>query len=204
MAFPTTGLLDQFDRADEGPPPSANWTNDIFGAGNNGLSVISNECGSSAGVANGYWSPVAFGPDCEVYCTVAVAPLADTGKIRLYLRLQNIGTGTTDGYLTELPKALGSVIIYRVDNAGITLLDFVSTPAFAAGDVLGFEAVGTALTVYKNGAAIIATTDATYAGAGYVGVQLPDTTTRIDNFGGGTIPGAATEAQQQPGQGGRW
>ena len=43
MAFPTTGLLDDFNRADEGPPPSASWSIS-YGGPHGELKVSSNQC----------------------------------------------------------------------------------------------------------------------------------------------------------------
>ena len=43
MAFPTTGILDDFNRGNEGPPPSANWTTLV-----QGHKVVSNACTSNS------------------------------------------------------------------------------------------------------------------------------------------------------------
>jgi hypothetical protein len=64
MPFPTAPILDTFVRADEGPPPSANWS----GIGVGGLKVVSNQCvGDIAGQNIAYWNASAANPiDYEI------------------------------------------------------------------------------------------------------------------------------------------
>jgi hypothetical protein len=73
MTFPTTPILDDFNRANEGPPPSANWSayHASWGFGD-GLEVVSNQCkGNSYNLCGDWWSVETFGSDCEVYVTIA-------------------------------------------------------------------------------------------------------------------------------------
>ena len=54
MAFPNTPVLDNFNRANEGPPPSANWVGWIMAASN--LIVYTNVCACNvAGNGDAGW-----------------------------------------------------------------------------------------------------------------------------------------------------
>lgn len=197
MAFPTQGVLDNFNRGDEGPPPSGDWAHPAWN-GNGGLEVVSNQCAAEgAGYNDSYWD-VGVGPDCEVYVTIPTLP-ADGEEMGLFLRAKDPGAGGLDGYEVYMAKVAGAgndvTRVYRLDNEALTQLGADITQEFAAGEKLGFEAVGSTLTVYQyTGAAwgsLGSRDDATYGAAGYIGVELQNTTVRVDDFGGGTIGAAA-------------
>ena len=60
MSFPTTGILDNFNRADESPLTSAMWsTTPAQTLTTNKLKVVSNECQpiAATGVSQ-YWMPL--------------------------------------------------------------------------------------------------------------------------------------------------
>ncbi len=194
MAFPTTGILDNFNRANEGPPPSADWTTDPLGFGDSGLKVLTNQCiGNNSGSDNsGYWDTTTFGPDCEVYATIVVRP--NTGQyFGVYARLVQIGAGTTDGYYVEyIFQAAGTdtVSIYRIDNASFTVLGSAISQDFNLGDKLGLELIGSTLTAYRHDgsswASLGSRTDSTHSAAGNIGLAMHDVAI-ADDFGGGTV-----------------
>jgi len=197
VSFPTTGVIDNFNRTNEGPPPSANWDNNPSGVANDGLKVVSN---AAAGNASGdsvynesYWDVTTFGGASEAHCTISTLPSAGRSA-GLFLRLQTPATAGADGYYGEYLQLAGTdeAYIYRIDNTVFTQLGLVvASQDFSAGDGFGFEAIGDTLSLYRNsgGWAQLGTsrTDATYGGAGYIGAVIEDTTGRIDNFGGGTV-----------------
>lgn len=201
MAFPTTGILDSFDRANEGPPPSANWTTGVRGT-TSGLQVVSNACVQTVAdfnTADAWWNVGTFGPDSEVYVTYTTVQSGPDA--RLYLRLQQPGSSSTvDGYLCLATDT--SLSTYRLDNGAFTQLGATETITLASGDSLGIEGVGSTITPYqKTGgvwSAITTRTDATY-GAGYIGMALSGTGWVVDGFGGGAVVTAEAFLENEDG-----
>src|SRR3990170_3293788 len=194
MTFPTTGILDSFNRADAGPPPSADWSIWQF---NDQFRVLSNQATAQAGasselVAN-YWDTSTFGADTEAYTTIA-APNGDGSSS--YGVIARIQTGDlSDGYLVEW-TAGNTIDIYRIDNGAYTQLGASNTgQTLNAGDKIGIEIIGSTIKAYKNegaGWSQVGTsrTDSTYSAAGYVGLhcyQGGATLISLDDFGGGTV-----------------
>lgn len=197
MDFPTTGILDAFTGADENPI-TTNWTTQLH-SGHDHLRRVSNAMqGQGAGTTSSGWYDIAqYGPDSECYVTITALPDLNS-QVRLHLRLKDLGGTVYDGYQLRLNRNAGAandqVGIYRVDNAADTLLGAAVTQEFAAGDALGFEAIGSTLKGYHKPAAgswteLLSRTDATYTAAGFVGVLTAEAATPIvlDDFGGGKI-----------------
>jgi len=196
MPFPTTGLLDDFNRANEGPPPSASWTTAVIAGGTDGLVVLSNVLkGNGSGSNEGYWNVSTFGPDVECYMKVA-AKLEDSGAYQMvYCRLTTIGSGTTDGYGCRLSfsATTDSLRLFRIDNGSVTYLGTGVSQETAVGDQWGIEIVGDALKLmYKpvagSWSSIESVTDGTYSASGHIGALLRGGNThRADDFSGGTV-----------------
>lgn len=190
MAFPTTSVLDDFNRANTGPPPSANWTSGAFNT--SGLKVVSNQALRVAGAnGDGFWNPSTFGPDGEVFVTLV--NLAASGNIYLYLRLNNVpGFATANGYALYAASA-GSTIVYRIDPGGAaTQIGSTMSPGFTAGDSVGASIAGSTISVYKKTGGVwslVGTrSESTYTTSGYIGLAINDNDTQAtDDFGGGTI-----------------
>jgi hypothetical protein len=200
VAFPTTGILDNFNRAAEGPPPSASWTNVwIDAAGGlrtDGVACLMNAAGD--GVDSSYWNVADFGPDCEVHAKFPIKDSFPTGaEFVLALRLANIGTGTTDGYGLDIDiGGAGVHSVMRYDNQVPAGVGSTFSQAWTAGDSFGFEAIGTTLKAYYKPAAgswteIASRTDSTYTAAGKIGLAIAGLNAEgtADDFGGGTISG---------------
>lgn len=194
-SFPCTSILDNFNRANEGPPPSTNWTTGIDG-GANGFKVDTNEAEVNGDPSSGYWNVQNFGPNVEVYVTLGVATQAS----RVHWRIQQEGTAGWDGY-TLLAYTDNNFYVYRVDNGVQTQLGAAIAQTFSSGDSFGISHVGSTITVYycASGAGCGVSgagwtnkgtrTDNTYSSAGKIGMSMFDssTTTALDNFGGGTL-----------------
>lgn len=179
---PTTPVLDTFNRANEGPPPSTSWTNL-----NAGLKVISNVCGANASNSVSYWNVGNFGPDCEVFCTITTKP-GSGQSVGLYLRGKDTGSVVTfDAYLLVALVQAGTDIlrIQRVDNAVATTLGADVSQEFSANDVILLRMIGSTLFMEYNNVVQTTRTDSTYAAAGVIAAAIGDTTGRIDDFGGG-------------------
>ena len=204
MAFPTTGLLDDFNRAAENPLGNGTW----LGPLTSGLVQMSVGSGGSANRAipasaaqgNSYWSAATFGPDMEVY---GEAPaIGGAGEfIDLYLRQVDMGLSTRDGYRLAVVFS-SSWSLRRVDNNADTVIA-TATQLFSTGDSLGFEVIGSALKGYLKTAGvwslIISATDATYNSASTIGFGSKSQNSHWDNFSGGTVVAAAAAAR--PGHG---
>jgi hypothetical protein len=190
QGFPGTPILDDFNRADEGPPPSANWTYPLIPA-DGGLEVIGNELGSSVQTASVYWNSPA-GPDSEVYVTVHVPPsTANTEPtIELYARATDVGAAV-DGYAVQwyYDGIDWRLIMGRYDDGAWIPLD-MTVMALEADREIGMSLIGPEITVYVDGWQQLSATDATYDAAGYLGVRLAnqdvDQGARLDDFGGGS------------------
>lgn len=195
MAFPTNSVLDNFDRSNTGPPPSASWSTIV--AGHKILSDLLRSNASWSQCASG-WNVATFGPDCEVFMTITTQP-SSGGGYDVLARLTTLTSSTYDGYAFETMNAATDLLnYYRIDNGVFTQLGASINQAFASGDSIGLEVVGSTLTgYYKSGAgawsAQATRTDTTYASAGYIGLWGMDdgTNGRMDNFGGGSLAAAS-------------
>lgn len=188
MAFPTTSILDNFNRANEGPPPSANWGTP---SGFNGWQVASNVCDAASvalGAAITFWSAASFGASAECYCDITAKPLA-TSAFYIFLRFNTV---TGNGYAVNFVNNVGTdtVNIIREDGYGDNILASFSQEV-TAGDSIGISISGSTITAWYKAAAgawtsLGTASDATYSGTGSIGMVGLDTTISIDNFGGGT------------------
>lgn len=205
-AFPTTSVLDNFNRADTGPPPSANWSQSWLG---NGFKVVTNQAAPNVdGSNNGnFWNVSTFGPDSEVWWTVASIPSTSWFRyLELQLRLANPTSATAvDGYAYSIePNGAGvpnQNRKWRIDNGAYTQLGATVTQQYGAGDKMGLEMIGSSLQMYRQpsggswAALGTASTDTAYSAAGYIGIASNSTVLRIDDFGGGTVVIAGGGAQ---------
>ena len=188
-AFPTTSVLDAFNRANEGPPPSSNWTTGIDG-GTGSFTVTSNEARLTNGtLSSAYWNAANFGPDVEVYATIG----SSIGPSRLHFRIQQEGTAGHDGYALLAYTPTNELYIYRIDNGTQTQLGAAISQTISSGDSFGVSMIGSTITIYyKVGAgawtSLGTRSDGTYTSAGKIGMAAFDNAEiRIDNFGGGTV-----------------
>lgn len=190
MPFPTTGILDDFNRANESPV-GGNWSSIIDDDDFNGLQLVSNALTTSfqGDNASSYWNAANFGPDCEAYIT-----LSNTagGQRRLYLRVANIASASITGYFASIDQS-GFYELYRSDADDSPFFLASGTTAFSAGDKFGIQAVGSTISAYLYQAGtwnqVMSVGDATYSNAGRIGVRMTSTEATqpiIDDFGGGT------------------
>lgn len=196
-AFPTTGVLDNFNRADEAPlSAGGTWTTPIF-TGVDSLRLVSNACRPVAGGAysDGYRNNADYGPDVEAFVTITAFSAIDS-LIYVFNRLVNIGSGTIDGYYARFDTASGAENgrIFRLDNDAGTQLGATDTSiTLAAGDKMGIESIGSTIGFYHNTGGtwtqIFTRSDATYGAAGKIGHAIFDAldATTTDDFGGGTV-----------------
>ena len=191
MAFPTTGILDNFDRVDEDPLSNGGlWT--TISAG---LTVSSNQAANKNLVgytqATSYWNVSTF-IDSEVYATT----IAPDAAVSVYIGVRMNATETT-GYKVEFSPAINGITLYTDPGESGVLLHVDQT--ISAGDSVGVTAIGTAITLYykASGGSWVnkgSVTDSAYA-SGYLSFSIDNNTlhtgNRIDNFGGGTVKNVA-------------
>jgi hypothetical protein len=188
-AFPTTGILDDFNRANEGPPPSASWNND----GSTGWKVVSNQC-VPQDIANNAaaWLPASpFGANQEEYLTLVTVP-ADTKLFDLYFKT----SATNNYYELLITKTVGAGNdiwqVYRDDNAVPTQLGANIIQEISNGDSIGVDYTNGVITVWYKASggswtSLGTRAETTYqSGTGYLGFYTSGSAV-VDNFGGGAV-----------------
>jgi hypothetical protein len=216
IPFPYTPVLDNFNRANVGPPPSANWNNSIRPAGgspalsgaDSGLKVVSNALQGAKDVSlggniqsSGYWKTT-FGSNHEVYVTLGAAyvpaggaPPTWTGYVELWARGSGFGTAAFQGYTLFWRNDQDIVYLTKTSsgNTNGTLIRSAMQMNFDPGDMLGLRVYGnTQEAWYKKAAGawtLLGTAFATdFPTGGQIGVALLDSARNLDDFGGGSIP----------------
>lgn len=150
---PIPAVLDNFTRANTGPPPSASWTNTGLGTfTGSGLKVVSNAAVNNDTIASmARWNAATFAADQIVYATIPnIVRLAGNG-VGLVGALSSPGTGSADGVVARvlLGGATGAthdtnqIIHYSANGATVlTIADDTAlrnagtTNDWAAGDVM--------------------------------------------------------------------
>lgn len=196
MAVGDTAILDNLNRANGAI--GANYG--VLNSFGTGLNVTSNQASGTGGPQASYWLST-FGPDMEVYGTIAV-PTGANQNVDMMLGITT-PAGAWNGYGCEMTKLAGTdtVVIYRADLGVITVLGATINQEFSAGDKLLLNRIGTSISVYQNVGSgwnlLGSRTDATYGTVGNIAWFLDDTTGRLDDLGGGTaIPGSPAGARR--------
>jgi hypothetical protein len=193
--FPTTGILDDFNRADG--PVGANWTDLGFP-----ITIVTNRA-SQAGASNhNLWNVSTFGPDLEVYLTRATA-----GAINSILYIvMNMPEAFFDGYKATYNK--GTCSIQRVDVGIVTQLgaSMIPAPAMPDNSTAGVSFIGSKLTLLYTDSTNTWITldsryDSTYKAVANIGWADFFSTEYQDNFGGGTYVPQAKELDRHTARG---
>jgi hypothetical protein len=187
MAFPTTGVLDNFNRTDANPLDGS-WTNGWWGDGN--PKIVSNQFATQAGGgwAGAYYNAATYG-DCEAYATIStVNNFIIAGRIGGTLTSPNC-------YYLFYTHAVSELRIKKLIAGADSTLGSVISATFASGDKVGLELFGNTITAYQYTAgawsALGNRTDTSYT-SGYLAIELDNSTARFDDFGGGTIVANST------------
>lgn len=197
MAFPTTAVIDDFNRANSGSLGS-NWGADPFNFAGANFDVLSNQAvGNNSAYCANYWSAATFGADSEVYVTCVTKP-TNGGDWALGARIVNPDTTGVDGYRLQVDSDAGTDEwkVQRVDNGVVTQLGATATQEIASGDAVGLEVIGTTVKAYYKASGgslseVASRTDATYSAAGNISLEAFDNggDPVFDDFGGGTVVG---------------
>jgi len=200
LAFPATPVLDNFNRANGGV--GAGWVDEAWS-----YSIGSKQLRHNGTIARIEWGAAA-GPDQEAYVTWA--GLTSTSPEQdLILKCQ--GTTWVDGHIAVRYEAKNSrVSVYTLTSPGNWVnRGAITRVTLAEGDRFGARATRDgAVRVYRNGTLLGSVSVAGWAYAasgGRIGVSWGNgSSTRADDFGGGTLPSAllagdpAAPAAQSP------
>lgn len=181
FGFPTTIVLDDFDRADGAP--GAPWAAD-------GGAVAIADSALARGASDGglVWDGATFGADQEAHVVLGALGAAGTHVLRLKLQ----GTGPSAAHVEVRHDAAAQSVSVRTYEPGTGWVSRGGPWAapFAAGERLGARARANGLVEVFRGAARVGT--ASLAGwpfasaGGRIGLALEGTTvSRLDDFGGG-------------------
>lgn len=201
MAFPTTSVLDNFNRADGALGTNWSLAYNYFGAGDPTISGNVVVCGTGYHVM--YWNALTPGADQESYIDVPTkwgSIETPSEGVAVECRMANYAQSTWRGYEVMVLSVTGTGNdtwhVNRIDDHVATQLGATVTREYADGDSVGIEAIGTTIKAYhKSGGTwteVASRTDSTYNDGGigfYAGRDA--TNWQYDNFGGGTVVGGA-------------
>lgn len=192
-AFPTTSVLDTFNRTAENPLSQAGaWTNRIV-LGDNDLRTDGTGCilGTAGGAFGSAFRAATFGPDSEAYWTVSTLP-ASTEVTEAWIRISGGGSSSPSGYFVDTAQAATDTwTLWKSVSGTQTQLGASASQNLAAGESQGCEAISTAIAGYrKSGGSwsqVLSRTDSAVSGSGNIGGVIQQTTAITDDFGGGTV-----------------
>jgi hypothetical protein len=206
-AFPTTAVLDDFNRANENPlsltgawgAPIHTGTLQTMKLSSN--AIMDDSLADGGGSGQAYRDDQNYGPGVEAYVTLLNPWANNSSDFWFWMNGNAENAAGRDGYKLYAIYNTGVWYynVYRTDNDVETELtpSFEAGPTLASGDKLGGEiAVGGTITWYYKASAgswgaasgVSTRSDATYT-SGHIGLSkgFNDTTTSLDDFGGGTI-----------------
>lgn len=201
MAFPTTSVLDNFNRASIG----ANWSANPFNAGGANLITASSlYAGHSSTYAEAWYNATSFAGDCEAFCTLQTRGTngATFGMWVGLIRQPSASSSTADGYQAELlfGTTNDSVAIWRYTNSVQTKIAGSTNLAarMASGDKIGLEVKGGTIQLYtyQSGAwaSRLSVADSTYSFSGdtvygELAFYNSATNAQVDDFAAGSVVG---------------
>ena len=185
MAFPTTSLLDDFNRANNTSSLGASWTPTIE-SGFTSLGILSNQCYANSGFQDNYWN-TSFAADQEAWVT---QPALGGGISHLLARINTPG-GAYNAYAIESDGGGGTFLGKILGGGAVTDISGGTGQTVANGDSFGLACIGNQISHWYKPAAgawtlVVTATDSSITGAGNLGLQIRGTPgPTFDNFGGG-------------------
>jgi hypothetical protein len=195
-AFPTTPVLDNFNRADGAI--GSNWSNDPVAGGATPAVIASNQLQApSGGYAEMWWNAASFTGNIEVFATVAAK--ATTASAGVYISVGQYPSSTASTWDSYELAFLGDTNMWRIQrktNDAATTIAGPTAGTLNAGDKFGLAVNNGVLTGYRydgtSWSAVISATDATHTfeNGAYLSFATFDTgsVNRLDDFGGGATP----------------
>jgi hypothetical protein len=200
--FPTTGLLDDFNRSPNNGSVGGNWSGDKQ---TNRFSIVNQEVLVQGNGGSIWWNPSTFGANQEAYYTLRqVSPLANEQALMLKL---NGNPNNSNSSLVEVRyDAMSQTVqVWSMSPANGWVLRGAFAHTLADGDVLGgrVQTNGT-VSIFVNGGFVGSANlrsgptpwSETYiSGGGQLGVRFMSATSFdapnnaiFDDFSGGTMP----------------
>ncbi len=189
MGFPTTSVLDDFNRANGAL--GNNW-----GGLRSGYAVASQRMDVNAG-GDIYWTANYFGVDQEAYVTLTAIDL-NADEICLELKAQSASSIDPGQAAVVYHPGSSSVQVWTYSTSQGWVPQGSPLPvSYANGDVFGVRALASGqVEVYRNGSLLGSrsiTSWPYYAHGGSIGLfHLNAGNTLLDDFGGGTMSGSPT------------
>lgn len=169
----TVIAYDLFNRANSGTL-GANWTDIAAGFG-----VVSNQASAtSSGVVVTSYSATTPTSNCRFGLTLRTTPSANI----LLILLLRYDDGSGNGYSIEVN---GSALTINREDGGVKTQLATNSTAFASGDIISVEMVGSNIVVYKNGTSALTASSGTYTTTQPVKIVFIPTGTQtfaFDNF----------------------
>lgn len=199
LSFPTTGLLDNFNRgAGASTPLGVNW----MGATNTNQFRINSNTVQMQTASGSIWWRTPFGANQEAYLTLVGVGSNTNITPRwqgLLLKFNGTDPNSLDASAINVLYRASTGVTVRTKAPGGVWVDQITLPiAYATGDVMGARAQADGLvSVYKNGVLVglinIAQGSKAWPadlvqGGGWIGATNSMSNGRFDNFSGGTMP----------------
>lgn len=187
MTFPTTSILDDFNRADGAITGTSNWISPLFSHAS--LSITSNQLfNNSVFNENNVWN-VSY-TDSEAYITLTDMAYG-TNRVAVGVRFAGSGS-TPNGYFAFYLHDSTVVQLHRYDSGTPTQLGSDYSFTASAGDKLGISAIGTTIKayIYSSGSwsEVLSATDSNYSsGLLWLYEKYNATNVILDDFGGGEV-----------------
>jgi hypothetical protein len=188
MAFPTTPILDTFQRANTGPPPSASWTT----SKGTGLKIVSNQCVPNVDTLDqaATWSASSFVNNQECYFTLAAVPTSTSGGMACCARLQNSTDINSNHYELDVQVHVGNDGIQLYKQVSTTYFfvgsEFIIGRDFQIGDEIGLQVKGNIVRAWFNRVLVITAVDNSIPSGGFIGLDYEGSTGgAYGSFGGG-------------------
>jgi len=186
---PSSGILDDFNRADEILTASANWV-DLNG--DSRLYVVSNQLTVGAGEVQGVddfaqWDADTFAADQFVEVVVTAAPPGGYDSLYLFLRIQGVQDFIYCRYVRDVGETTEEYYIREV-VAGVDTLIGSAEPNGAVSYPATFrlEVSGTTVTAKIDGNTE-ATGTTSITGTGKIGLHMGNLAWVLDDFDGGAL-----------------
>ena len=184
IAFPSTPVLDTFDRANG--VVGGQWADQTAT-----FSINTNMLAPASSVGYIEWNGATYGQDQEVYVTLGAFPGA---SLEQNLMLKTQGSTWSAGHIeVALNGGSSNVTVYTLQTGvGWTTIGTVAGAGFVAGDRFGARALADgSVQVFRNSTVIgtFSVAGWAYAAAGgRIGISYDTATgSRFDNFGGGNV-----------------
>lgn len=186
MPFPTTPIIDDFNRANGAI--GANYTIPTF-AGS--MNVSSNTVVAAAANSIAIRNTLTY-QDVEIYGTLSTKPTDGNVALLFWRAVQTASAATMDGYVLRITAVAGAsndtIQVQSLTNGVATTIGANFTQEITNGDVVGIRMVGATVEVFINGTSLGTRSDSTYTATGQIGIGLSATSSGAwDNFGGGTM-----------------